>query len=92
MTINTQSIYLLIFGCITYLIITDENIAGLINYSCRRVRLHYEKIKWIILNDPRNPIVRWNMERRAYKLAEELQNEIEMERQSQKSNDDSTID
>ena len=84
---NALYLYLLIFICIAYLIITDENIAGLINYSCRLLRLQYEKTKWIILNDPRNPIVRWNMERRAYKLAKEIQDE--MERKSKSLNNDS---
>jgi hypothetical protein len=83
---DPKYLYLLIFVCIAYLIITDENIAGLINYSCRRVRLHYEKTKWIILNDPRNPIVRWNMERRSYKLAKEIQDEMERKSKSLNNN------
>jgi hypothetical protein len=83
MTINTQSIYLLIFGCITYLIITDENIAGLINYSCRRVRLHYEKIKWIILNDPRNPIVKYLIYKKSLRMAEQLIKEFENKRDNE---------
>jgi len=87
---NSGYLYLLIFACIAYLIITDENIAGLINYSWRLLKFQYEKTKWIVLNDPRNPIVRWNMERRAYKLAKEIQDE--MERKSKPTNDNSTID
>jgi hypothetical protein len=31
----------------------------------------------MILNDPRNPIVKYFMWKRAYKLAEELQKELE---------------
>ena len=87
---NSIYLYLLIFFCIAYLIATDENIAGLVSYSSNLLRLHYEKVKWILLNDPRNPIVRWNMERRAYKLAKEIQDE--MERKSKPTNDNSTID
>jgi hypothetical protein len=87
---NSVYLYLLIFVCIAYLIITDENIAGLINYSGRMLRFQYEKTKWIVLNDPRNPIVRWNIERRSYKLAKEIQDE--MERKSKAPNDNSTTD
>lgn len=87
---NALYLYLLIFICIAYLIITDENVAGLINYSWRLLRIQCEKTKWIILNDPRNPIVRWNMERRSYKLAKEIQDE--MERKSKSLNDNSTTD
>jgi aspartate/methionine/tyrosine aminotransferase len=74
---NTLYIYLLIFACIGYLICTDENAALLFVIITHLIKVQYEKTKWIILNNPRNPIVRWNMERRAYKLAEELQKELE---------------
>jgi hypothetical protein len=87
---NSIYIYLIIFGCIAYLIIVDESIAALVNYSSRLLRLQCEKIKWIVLNDPRNPIVRHLMWRRAYKLAKEIQDE--MERKSKSLNDDSTTD
>jgi hypothetical protein len=87
---NSVYLYLLIFGCIAYLIITDESVSALVNYSSRLLRLQYEKTKWIILNDPRNPIVRWNIERRSYKLAKKIQDE--MERRSKTSNDNSTTD
>jgi hypothetical protein len=40
------------------------------------IKFQYEKTKWMILHDPRNPIVRWNIERRSYKLAKELQKEL----------------
>ena len=87
---NSVYLYLLIFVCIAYLIITDENVAGLVAYSSHLLRLHYEKTKWIILNDPRNPIVKYLMWKRSYKLAKEIQDE--MERKSKTTNDNSTID
>jgi hypothetical protein len=85
---NTLYIYLLIFACIAYLIITDPSIAKAVVLLSQIVKFQFEKTKWMILNDPRNPIVRWNMERRSYKLAKELQDE--MERRSKTTNDDST--
>jgi hypothetical protein len=39
-------------------------------------RVQYEKTKWWILHNPANPIVKYIMWRRAYKLAEELQREL----------------
>jgi hypothetical protein len=84
---NSVYLYLLIFICIAYLIITDENVAGLVSYSSRLLRFQCEKIKWIILNDPRNPIVKYLMWKRAYKLAKEIQDE--MERKSKSLNDNS---
>jgi hypothetical protein len=87
---NSLYIYILIFVCIAYLIITDESIAALVNYSSRLLRFQCEKIKWILLNDPRNPIVKYFMWKRAYKLAKEIQDE--MERKSKSLNDNSTTD
>ena len=40
-------------------------------------RVQYEKTKWWILHNPANPIVKYMMWRRAYRLAEEMQQEIE---------------
>jgi hypothetical protein len=74
---NSVYLYLLIFGCIAYLITTDESVAALINYSSRLLRFQYEKVKWILLNDPRNPIVKYLMYRKSLKIAEELMKEFE---------------
>jgi hypothetical protein len=87
---NSAYIYLLIFACIAYLIVTDDNIAAAGALLLQLIKFQFEKTKWIVLNDPRNPIVRWNMERRTYKLAKEIQDE--MERKSKPTNDNSTID
>lgn len=87
---NSIYIYLLIFACIAYLIITDESISRAVVLLSYWIKFQYEKTKWMILNDPRNPIVRHLMWRRAYKLAKEIQDE--MERKSKPSNDNSTTD
>ena len=70
-------VWILIFACIAYLIVTDESIAKAVTLVFELVKFQYEKTKWMILNDPRNPIVRYFMWKRAYKLAEELQKELE---------------
>jgi predicted transcriptional regulator len=74
---NTLYIYLLIFACIAYLIVTDESIAKAVSLGFQLIKFQYDKTKWMILNDPRNPIVKYFMWKRAYKLAEELQKELE---------------
>jgi len=80
---NALYIYLLIFGCITYLIITDENIAGLVAYSSSLLRFHYEKVKWMILNDPRNPIVKYLIYKKSLRMAEEIIKEFENKRDNE---------
>jgi hypothetical protein len=85
---NTLYAYLLVFACIAYLILTDESIAKAVTLLSQLIKFQFDKTKWMILNDPRNPIVRWMMWKRAYKLAKEIQDE--MERKSKAPNDDST--
>jgi hypothetical protein len=73
---NTSYVYFIIFFCIAYLIITDQSVARAFYMLTQLIKFQYEKTKWMILHDPRNPIVRWNIERRSYKLAKELQKEL----------------
>lgn len=80
---DPKYLYLLIFICIAYLIITDENVAGLISYSSRLVRFQCEKIKWIVLNDPRNPIVRYLIYKKSLRMAEQLIKEFENKRDNE---------
>ena len=70
-------VWILIFACIAYLIVTDESIARAVTLVSQIIKFRFDKTKWIIMNDPRNPIVKYFMWKRAYKLAEELQKELE---------------
>jgi hypothetical protein len=74
---NSSYIYFIIFFCIAYLIITDQSVARACYMLTQLARLQYEKTKWWILYNPANPIVKYLMWRRAYKLAKEFQNELE---------------
>lgn len=79
-----------VFAIIAYFIITDNSVAILANLITKLVGIWFERMKWMLLNDPRNPIVKYLIWRRAMKLAKEIQNEIEMERRSKESNDNRT--
>ena len=80
---DPKYIYFIIFFCISYLIITDETVAGLVSYSSRLLRLQCEKIKWIILNDPRNPIVKYLIYKKSLRMAEEIIKEFENKRDNE---------
>jgi len=71
-----------IFAVVAYLVVTDDSVATAFFLVFKIIQNWFIKRKWMLLNDPRNPIIKYLMWRRAYKLAKELQNEIEMERQS----------
>jgi hypothetical protein len=74
---STNYIYFVIFFCIAYLIITDQSVAKGFYMLTQLARVQYEKAKWWILHNPANPIVKYLMWRRSYKLAKELQQELE---------------
>jgi hypothetical protein len=57
-------------------VITDLSIAQLIVIYSRWWRLQYEKIKWWLLYNPHNPVVKYLMWRKSMKMAEELMKEL----------------
>jgi hypothetical protein len=69
-------IYFIIFFCIAYLIITDQSVAKGFYMLTQLAQIQYEKVKWWIIYNPANPIVRYFMWRRSMKLAKELMEEL----------------
>lgn len=65
-----------IFIFFGYLIATDNSIAYAVVLVSKIIKFQYEKIKWWLLNNPANPVVKWIMWRRALKLAKELEKEF----------------
>ena len=73
----TYYVWFIVFAVIAYLIVTDNSIAAAFYFVLKIIRSEYEKKKWWFLNNPRNPIVKYLIWRRSYKLAKELQRELE---------------
>ena len=73
---NPLYVYFIIFFCIGYLIVTDASVARLFVLLTGIARVQYEKIKWWVLYNPANPIVKWLMWRNALRLAKELEKEF----------------
>lgn len=74
---NSYYIYFIIFTCIAYLIVTDESIAKLFVILIALLRVKYERVKWWLIYSPTNPIVKYMMWRRSWKIAKELQKEFD---------------
>jgi hypothetical protein len=74
---SSTYIYFVIFFCIGYLIVTDQSVARAFYMLTQLARVEYEKVKWRILHNPANPIVKYFMWRRSMKLAKELMDEYE---------------
>ena len=73
---SASYIYLIIFFCIAYLILTDQSVAKAFYLLTQLARVQYEKVKWWVVHNPANPIVKYLIWRRSMKLAEELMKEL----------------
>jgi len=73
-------LWLIIFAICLYLVITDTSIAQLIILYSKWWRLQYEKLKWWVMYNPQNPVVKYLMYRKSMKMAEELMKEYENDR------------
>lgn len=70
-------ICLVIFSVVAYFIIADNSILTYFVLLGKQVELSFAKFMWWIKYSPTNPIVRYLMWRRSWKLAEELIKEME---------------
>jgi hypothetical protein len=73
---NPYYIWFVIFFCIGYLIVTDSSIAKLFVLVTKLAEVEYRKVKWWVMHNPKNPIVRYLMWRKSLQLAKELQEEF----------------
>jgi len=62
-----------LFAVVAYLILTDKSVAAAFILWGKIINLWYEKAKWWLIHNPRNPVVKYFMWRRSMKLAKELQ-------------------
>ena len=74
---TAQYIYLIIFFCLGYLIVTDESIAKAVFFVSRIVRNKFEVFKWWVIHNPKTPWARYSMHRSSMKMAEELMKELQ---------------
>lgn len=72
-----QYTYLIIFFCLGYLIATDQSVAKAVFFISQLAKNKFQVFRWWLMNNPKNPIVRYQMHRRSMKLAEELMKELQ---------------
>lgn len=77
---NHYYAYFVVFCVLAYFIATDPSIAKAFTLLTQIITFQYEKIKFLILHHPANPIVSWMINRRAWENAKILQKEIEAKR------------
>ena len=79
---SASYIYLIIFFCIAYLILTDQSVARAFYMLTQLAKVQYEKVKWWAVHNPANPIIKYLIWRRSMKLAEELMKELDEKKKS----------
>jgi hypothetical protein len=73
---SPQYIYFIIFAVLAYVIVTDNSVASAVVLITRMVKFQYEKVKWWLIHNPANPVVKYMIWRRSMKLAKELEKEL----------------
>jgi len=68
--------WFIVFTVVAYLIVTDNSVAAAFYYFTKLAKINFDKQKWWLLHNPRNPVVKYIMWRRALKLAKELEKEF----------------
>jgi hypothetical protein len=74
---TAQYIYLIIFFCVGYLIVTDQSVARAVVFVTQIIKNKFLVFKWWFIHNPKTPWARYSMHRRSIKLAEELMKELQ---------------
>ena len=74
---TAQYLWLLIFGVCLYVISTDENVAKAFFYVFELVKTNIRRKWWWLTNNPANPVVKYMLYRKNFKLAKELRAKID---------------
>lgn len=72
-----QYILLTIFTILAYFIVTDKSVATLFVLLFKIMRVQFERVKWLIIYNPSNPLSKYFMWRNAMKIAKEIQKEYQ---------------
>lgn len=68
---------LLFFGVLFYIVGTQPNAARYLVLAQKYIETKYQVTKWWLLNNPRNPIVKYLIWRRSLKMAESIRKSVE---------------
>tara|TARA_A100001234_G_scaffold91647_1_gene80747 strand:+ start:1293 stop:1541 length:249 start_codon:yes stop_codon:yes gene_type:complete len=68
---------LLFFGVLFYIVGTQPNAARFLVLAQKYIETKYQITKWWLLNNPRNPIVKYLIWRRSFKMAESIRKSVE---------------
>ena len=79
---NSNTILLGMFAVVAYIIVTDERAAAAFLYVSKLVNTQIRRHWWWLINNPRNPVVKYLIYRRSLRLAKELMVEINKDKET----------
>lgn len=72
-----NSIILLLFGVIAYMMIIDPNVSEYLTLVFKMIKINIERAYWMVRLHPKNPITNLMMRMEYAKIARELEKEFQ---------------
>ena len=79
---DSHIILLGMFAVVAYIIVTDDRAAAVFLYGIKLVVTNIRRHWWWLTNNPRNPVVKYLIYRRSFRLAKELMAEINKDKET----------
>ena len=79
-----QSVLLIIFGVIAYMMWVDENVSVYITLIFKILKVNTERLFWMIKFHPNNFITTWIQNRKYDRISRELEQEFQSKMESSK--------
>ena len=69
---DSHYILFALFAVAAYFIVTDESVAAAFFYVTKLAKAYIDRQWWWLMNNPRNPVVKYLIYRRSLKMAEKI--------------------
>ena len=79
---DSHIILLGMFAVVAYIIVTDDRAAAAFLYVSKLANTKIKRHWWWLLNNPKNPVVKYMIYRRSLRLAKELMVEINKDKEA----------
>ena len=79
---DSHMVLLGLFAVVAYVIVTDDRAAAAFLYVSKLANTEIKRHWWWLLNNPKNPVVKYMIYRRSLRLAKELMVEINKDKEA----------
>ena len=81
-----DSFHIVLFGffvVVAYFVVTDESVAAAFYYVLELGNQYIKRQWWWLMNNPKNPVVKYIIYRRSVKMAEEILSKINTDKEKE---------